>query len=290
MKNIEDENPNYSLEKLRQSNDIAYKWATHFKFAKKKYFHGVLDMYKNKNKYIKRLNSVKRKQFCEDFPNMFYALEAENEIIKQYLNVVNRIIKFLKIESNLVDHYRETGIITLRSSIWNYRTYKDGVKFITFCYNGVFIRLRGERSKLNLYRKRKKRVLERLQSDIFAESATVNFSNICTVEYDMDKEIEHEDVKNLITKAISISNLKEDEVYLLTEFMNRDGLDKSWNSMYRKKFPNAGKDGGVISRQGVHNKLMNIQRRIYFSLKKLGYNFDVKNAAFAKRYKEFEVA
>ena len=289
MKSIDDNNPSYNLDMLRHSNDIAYKWAKHFKFSSNKYLTSVIKMYKNKSFFSAKLSKNNRKLFLEDYTKMFYAIEVENEIIKQYYHVITHIIKKLKIEQSLAEYYIEIGMYTLRQSVWNYRTHEANVKFITFCYNGIHMRLRGERSKLVMYNNRKKRVLERLESDIIKKEDYNGFSNMCVFNHDVNEKIEEEEVQSLFSKAIDISNLQEDELFLLTEYMNRDYLNQNWNEIYRNKFKNTGKNGNTISRQGVHNKLMAIQRKVYLSLLRLGYNIDINKVSFKRRYNEFEV-
>ncbi len=289
MKSIEDSNPLYSLEKLRQANDLLYKWSLHFKFQKNNFLASAIGLYKNKSKFSRRLSKNKRQLFIQDCKTMFYALEVENEIIKQYYYLIIHIMKKLSVDADLDEYYKEIGLHTLRQSIWSYRSHESNVKFITYCFNGVSLRLKGERSKLHQYRNRLKRRLERLESDIFDGSNSGSFSEICPVYDDPSGNLEQVETNYLFMKAIQDSNLKEDETFLLMEYMNRDGLNNDWNKTYRKKYTNTGKDGNTISRQGVHNKLMMIQRKVYLSLTRLGYNFNIVNTRFAKRYNEFEV-
>ena len=272
MKSIEDSNPLYSLEKLRAANDLLYKWGSHFKFPTNNFMAKSIGIYKNKSKYSKRLSKNKRKVFLEDFKTMFYAFEAENEIIKQYYYIILHIIKKLRVDLSLHEYYIEVGLHTLRQSIWTYRSHASNVKFITYCFNGITLRLKGEGSKLHKYNNRLKRRLERLDSDIFGDAEVSGFVEICPVTHNPSENIENEEVNSLFSKAIEIAALKEDEAFLLKEYMSRDNLNTEWNGNYRKKYNNTGKNGNTISRQGVHNKLLFIQKKIYLSLVKLGFD------------------
>lgn len=284
MKNIEDDNPTYSLQQLKISNDIAHKWATHFKFSVNRYLENMIDVYNNKNKYTRILNSKKRKQFNEEYKKMFYALEVENNILKQYYYTILCTIRRIKVPFNLQDHYMEVGLNTLRAAIWNYKTHSCDVKFITYCMKCLQMRLQGERIKIHIHKNRKKRVGEILAIDLIKEdNKNTVFENLNSIieNLDVNNNINH--ANNLYQKIIDNSNLKEDEFFLLKAFMERDRLNTNWVKIYKNKYPTTGKNGNTMSRQGISNKLISIQQKLFYVLIKVtGGKFDILKFPFAK--------
>lgn len=249
-------------EKLKKANAKLHKWAKHFGITIHKKIEFYIDLYKNKEKYYAELPVEKRSQFSKDHKVMFYALQVENAVIKQYYNTILHMIRKFKITTDKVDHFRDAGLYSIRNSIWCFTNHKSKVSFMTFCYNGLFLRFRSEGYKINLKRQRKKYKHFIFATDI-VDSKRTNFFDLATdkkvksvEEIAIDKEHDH-----TIAEIFMKANLDEDELYVIKSYMERDNLNTTWNSDCIEYFKN--KYNRSFSKQAIHNKLFKIQRKLW---------------------------
>ena len=269
-----------SYEKLKKSNGILHKWAKHFGVSIHKKIDFYIDLYKNKDKYYSELPSEKKSKFTKDHKVMFYALQVENALIKQYYNTILHMIRKFKITTDKVDHFRDAGLSSIRNSIWSFTNHKSKVSFMTFCYNGLFLRFRSEGHKVNLKRHRKKYKHFISVTDIVADKK----NNFFELSADQDALPAHQHLinkehENVVAQVFAEANLDEDECFIIKSYMQRDNLNLSWNADCIEFFKS--KYNRSLRKQAIHNKLFKIQRKLWVIYsKKYGLTFYDKNLLF----------
>lgn len=265
-------------DKLRISNDLGKKWRERFRVSKNDHMKFMINMMKDKSKYLKKLEQRFRSQFVKDYPKMFYAYEVENIIIEQYYNCVSHCMTKLNIAEHLREDFHAIGLTSLRSGVWNFRTHKVKASLFTYCFNGVFNRILGLRTKHAKALNRANRAKIHLETDYYkAAKDTLRLSQACVVHVDYDKAIEEKESADLFKLLLEKTELKEDELFLLNKYITRNDGNQNWCSVYRDKFTHA--DGKKLSRQGVHVKLAIIKKKLwqtYAKLKNLPY-YDKRN-------------
>lgn len=266
--------------KLRKSNDLGKKWADRLDIGVNFYLQYMIDLKKNYEKYKNKLEHKFRSQFSKDYRKMWYALEVEDILIRQYEPCIYKIaLKFCKDESKM-DEYISLGMRTVRQSVWQYRTHKFKASFFTFVYNGLFQRLRGFRSKqLKVLKGRKKFVVFN-EADLKSGDG----KNVFNLENRPEKEKPHvfEDEKiwyeNMIKTVIDGSVLSSEEKVLINMYMQRNDEHPDWCQKFRNLYPK--QDGKIMSRQGVHNKLREIQKKMWITYRRV----QIKNIQSGVRF------
>lgn len=258
--------------KLRESNSLGKKWADRFGVSVNFYLVHMIDVKNNYEKYKNQLEQKYRSQFSKDYKKMWYALEVEDVLIRQYEPCIHKLaIKFCKDDSKM-DEYISLGMRTVRQSVWQFRTHKSKASFFTFVYNGLFQRLRGFRFKQIKAKKSRKNVITYNEVDLRSNHSDNHFSLANHPEKEKFHYYEDEEIwyRNMLEKLINSAVLSSDEKVLLDMFMRRKDDFPDWCHQYREKYPK--KDGGVMSRQAVHNKLQYIQKKIWIAYRRMQYN------------------
>jgi len=268
------------FDKLRKANGMLVKWGKHFGVTAHKKIEFYIDLYKNKDKYYSELPTEKKPQFTKDHRVMFYALQVENAIIKQYYNTILHMIRKFRITTDKVDHFRDAGLSSIRNSVWSFTNHKSKVSFMTFCYNGLFLRFRSEGHKLHVKRQRKKYKHFISVSDIVADKKNNFFDLAADHSYvSADEHLMNKEHDMVISQVFTEANLDEDERFIIKSYMGRDNLNVTWNSdcieFYKSKYNRS------ISKQAIHNKLFKIQRKLWaIYSKKCDLNFFDKSLLF----------
>lgn len=264
--------------KLRISNDLGKKWRERFGVQKNDHLKFMIAMMKDKNKYLNSLENKYKSQFSKDYKKMFYAYEIENIVIEQFYHCVAHCISKLNIPEHLREDFHTIGLTSLRSAVWNFRTHKIKAGLFTFCFNGVFNRILGLRTKHAKSLKRSKKAKLHLETDYFqSQSNTQQLTRICSVSVDYDKNIQEAECAEIYKNLLENTELKTDELFLLQNYLTRNEGTANWCQIYREAFPNS--NGKMISRQGVHVKLAIIKKKLwktYALLRNVSY-FDPKN-------------
>jgi hypothetical protein len=260
------------VEKLRKSNDLAFKWFKRTGLPKNDYLSWVFNCWKKPEDFKKTLTPAYRSAFAKDLKILFYAAKVENDVIKQYEHMISFILKKISHSENQREDLIAIGLIAIRNTCWQFRTVKTkfGGKcgFTTFCHNSIFLRLRSEMSRQRAYKKRcDARIIINLESDM-------NEFDINNVNIDSRKKIQEADETNeLVSRLIASANLDEHEIHLFGCLRGRLEIDqhsenKLWYSSYLQKykhlFPN-----GKISREGLRLRVLKLQRKLWFHLHKV---------------------
>ena len=269
------------FEKLRKSNDLVKKWLTRLKAKQNQFMVTVQDMRKNPKKYMDKLEQKYKSSFAKDQKTMYYAAEVENILLEQYYPMVISILKKLKISDYYFDDCLMHGLISVRNSVWQFKSHKFKASFFTFCYKGAYMRIFGRRCKLlKKYRAKKKSNLQIVcETDLCGINKDKNYIENTINKFSKAPEIVEVSVENDINLLLKECDLNEEELFIITKYINREPRKCGWNEEYRNKYPKA--DGSIMSKQGVHNKLMSIQKKIYkVYCNKIGNKPDHKKIKF----------
>ena len=264
--------------KLRVSNDLGKKWAERLGIKKNRHLKFMIDLMKNKKKYLDLLDSRYKSQFSKDYSKMFYAYEIENIVVEQYYHCVAHCLAKLNIPEHLRDDFQAIGLMGLRSAVWNFRTHKTNATLFTYCFNGVFNRILGLKTKHAKSFNKVRKIKLHLETDYFNPSYNSRqLNNICSINVDFDIQIQEKECAEIYAQLLEKTNLKEDEIFLLQNYLTRNEGTANWCQLYRDKYPN--ESGNKLSRQGVHVKLDIVKRKLwktYSTIRKTNY-LDPKN-------------
>lgn len=259
------------LNKLRKSNDLAFKWFCRTGLPKKDYLRWVINCWKNPEAYKKTLAPSMRSAFAKDIKNMFYAAEIENDVIKQYENMVAYVLKKVRYEQNMLEDLKAYGLHAIRNCCWQYRSVKARFVaqcgFTTFCHNSVFMRIRSELSKIRTKSRRRHKKFKICSESNFGPKFKLNSFGKCRTEHDFFGEQEKDSLfNNLVTRA----NLDEQEMFLLNCLVARTEIDnnsevKVWYTPYLQKYQHTFPHG-KISREGMRLRVLKLQRKLWFHL------------------------
>ena len=176
--------------KLRVSNDLGKKWAERLGIKKNSHLKFMIDLMKNKKKYLDLLDSRYKSQFSKDYSKMFYAYEIENIVVEQYYHCVAHCLAKLNIPEHLRDDFQAIGLMGLRSAVWNFRTHKTNATLFTYCFNGVFNRILGLKTKHAKSFNKVRKIKLHLETDYFNPSYNSRqLNNICSINVDFDIQI-----------------------------------------------------------------------------------------------------
>lgn len=252
---------NVDFNRLRRSNDLAWKWFARTKLHKNKYINWVFNLKKNPQEFKNTLSPSMKSAFAKDLKELFYAAEIENDLISQYVPMVTHILKKVTYKEIYKDELSSMGLIAIRNAVWQYRNIGYKCSFTTYCHSSVFMRITGEISKLRtIYRRRAKRCTMTLYSDI---NNDVKFNDIA-LSLDKDTGMETAEILN---KTIELMNLKKEEKYLLNLLINRSGAIRGqeiWYQPYlnncKKSFPN-----GRLTKEAVRLRVLKLQKNFWIN-------------------------
>lgn len=254
-----------NFEKLRKSNDLLKKWHTRFKIKKSGFMQFMQNMRKNPQFYINKLEQQYKSAFSKDHKTMFYASEVENILLEQYYPMLINIIKKLHIEECHFDDCLTHGLLSIRNSVWQFRSHERKASFFTFCYNGAYIGILGKKFNLTKKTKIQNNIKTINESDIYNPQQNGNFLQTIICKSSNPHEIYEKLFTNDIKTLLKECDLNSQELEIINRYINRyseTGTGRcKWLNEYRKQFPKA--DGKIMSKQAVHQKLARIQRKIW---------------------------
>lgn len=259
------------LKRLRKSNDLAFKWFSRTGLSKNAYLNWVIQCWKNPDNFKQTLTPPMRSAFAKDIKNMFYAAEVENDIIKQYENMIPYILQKIRHDHNMFEDLKAHGLHAIRNCCWQYRTVRarfvSQCGFTTFCHNSIFLRIRSEISKVKaLKNRRNKKFTISTESHMGKTFSLSNFESISLKE-DSFAEQEKDALFNTL---ISRAQLDEQEKFLLDCLVARTEIDnnselKVWYTPYLQKYRHTFPKG-KISREGMRLRVLKLQRKLWFHL------------------------
>lgn len=269
------------FKKLRKCNDVCKKWADRSNIGKNDYINFIINLRKNPHFYKDQLEVRFRCQFVKDVKYMFYAFDIENIVVEQFYHSVSSILTNLRITGNQRDELFSVGLYAIRSAVLNFRNHKSNASLFTFVYNGIYQKITGNIFKEKLKTKRRKNFCIN-ESDIFGNKKNkLNMESMAFEKINYDESLEHEEAKDCINKLFLESDLTQDEIYLMNQYMRRDIDSPTWNAKYRENFEKI--NGKKISKQGVFCKLAKIQRKMWATYSK------IKNVPFFDRSNKFQM-
>lgn len=252
------------VERLRKSNDLAWKWFCRSDADKRLFFSWSINLWKNPNEFKKTLSSAMKSAFSKDLKNMFYANEIESLVIAQYHAMVKFILKKIKHTEQEHDHLLNTGLNAVRISCWQFRTVGKKCGFTTFCHNSVFLRIKGDKNKEFITKKRRSE-----KFIIFSQNEFDEKFDICQIQ---DKDFRNlkfdfEEAKEILAEVVKRAKLEEHELFLLESLIKRFDHIKSednnlWYSEYLKRYSNTFPNGR-ISREGLRQRVIKVQKKIW---------------------------
>jgi hypothetical protein len=256
--------------RLRRCNDLCWKWAQRLGVKQHDYIRFAVRMRNDLEGLKNQLEVRYRCQFVKDCKVMFYAMEVEEILVKQYTAMIFSIYRRLRIPQNEHEELITEGLVAIRNAVWHFRNISGAkASFTTFCYNSIMLRIRGIRIKD--YRKRQRRdnlaymnnssdMSEKFSFDVFPKDYSQNLE-----EFNPSSEID---------SILELCKLTEKEIYLIRSFMSRfqcgnfeNRPDGHWYDNFIQKFPNP-RFNTNYSRQGVYNQLVRVQMKILYIMKK----------------------
>ena len=254
------------FERLKKANGICLKWADRLKVSKNSYIKFCVKLMTNFKERRTLFPPSYWAQLAKDRKVMFYAAEVEDVLVRQYHAMIFRIFKVLRIPPEVQPDLETEGMMAIRSAVWHFRNHKGNATFTTFCYNAIFMRVRG------FYGKMKKNMARRCQTfHVFSESDIDN-------EVRFEQLIGHEDevyretgtLEQELAKVLALANLNENEQELITAYINRHG-NPAWSRNYRHKVGSPVNKDRPLSKQATHIHLDKVQRKIFSVLQNMGY-------------------
>jgi hypothetical protein len=216
-----------------------------------------------------------RSAFSKDFKTMFYASEVQDILVTQYSQMVHKVLNYIYIKPGTENYdgmYNE-GLLSIVYSTWSFRNVKAKCSFSTFCYNTLFMRLRG--IKFKEYKKEKRRgdkVNIYFESD---RSEQLSLSDHAAKQIDPIDFVEPVDI--VLNKLIYAANLDEADAFIIKAFSNRnERLEKGvWYKEFSERFTHTFKLNR-ITKQGLQQRVKRIHAKLWFHYKKMyGDSIDV---------------
>jgi hypothetical protein len=252
-------------ERLRKSNDLAWKWFCRSDADKRQFFSWSISVWKNPNEFKKTLSPAMKSAFTKDLKNMFYAKQIESVVITQYHAMVKFVLNKIRHTDQEYDHLLNIGLNAVRVACWQFRTVGNKCGFTTFCHNSVFLRIKSDKSKefiLKTRRSKKALILSQSEFDEKFDMRQIQDRDFRNLQFDF------EEAKEILGEVVKRAKLKEHELFLLESLIKRfDHIqsedNRLWYSEYIKKygdtFPN-----GRISREGLRQRVVKLQKKIWF--------------------------
>lgn len=257
------------FKKLKKANDLLFKWAQRFGISKNKFVRWAIALPKNYDEHKKLLPIPLRSAFSKEKNVMFYAGQVQSILVDQYSQMIHKILKYINISKcneQYEDMYGE-GLIAIMYATWSYRNVGNKCSFTTFCYNTLFMRLKG--IKFKQYRKEKNRGAKAM---IFSE--TDQGDNFLLSDFfnsnDPEPACFHESVGIVLEKLIIAANLDESDAFLIKSYSNRkERLDKGlWYQEFSEKFTHTFKLNR-ITKQGLQQRVKRLHAKLWFHYKKI---------------------
>ena len=251
--------------KLRRCNDLLWKWFCRSGEKQNKYYSWVIACWQNPERFKKTLTPPMKSAFAKEVKFMFYAAEIEEAVIKQYEKMIPHVLKKLKFQNHDFDDLYQVGMHAIRKCVWHYRNMSVKCGLTTFCFNSIFLRIRGQLSKVSTLKNRR----EKKFSISFENEMDVNFklsNSHCRLR--KHKEIEFDETPELLKKILQKADFKQDEVYLIELLLKRhDHIptedDKLWYSKYLSNFAHTFPKN-KITREGFRQRLLKLQQKFWF--------------------------
>ena len=250
---------------LRKANYLLFKWSKRENISKTFFVRWCLQTYKNLDEYKKTLPVNMRSAFAKDVKVMFYALEVEDSLIKKYTQMIWFIITKLKIKEQLYEDMYSLGLLTIRNSIWQYRTHKTKCSFTTWVHNSLFLRIKGN------YNKEMKKLLTRKKyvyniTDYSSELVMEEFSDRSNY-FLQDSELL--DANESYAEMLKHAKLSESELFMLETFMKRHDKiymadKKSWHQEYAVRYQSESITG-KLTREAIRQRLMKLLRKCWIA-------------------------
>jgi len=265
------------FERLKKSNDLILKWGQRFKISKNKFVRWATALPRKLQEHKKLLAPNMRCAFVKDAKTMFYAIEVQGILVEQYEQMVHKILKSIYITQDMEiydDMYNE-GLIAIMYASWSFRNVKNKCAFTTFCFNTLYMRLRGIKNKN--YRKEQRRGNKVQVYNECQQGEDFDLSN-----YAVAKEVWPEDlienVDVVMEKLIVSAKLDEADAYLMKEYAKRkEKTEKGvWYQEFHKKFLHTFKTNR-LTRQGLQQRVKKLKAKLLFYYKKL-YNPEIQVA------------
>lgn len=250
--------------RLRKANDLIKKWYDRFQIEKKYFMPFLCDLQKNFQKYYDMLPVNYRGTFKKDYKEMFYAAEVENALVEQFVPMVISILKRLHVESQFHETLFVDGMLSVRNSVWKFKTHKNKASFFSYAYNGCLTRIWSRRSKLRKESKAKRNKIAIFnESDICKSlSNSVGINKINDPRSQTPEEIVINRFDYDVDALFERAELSEDEKKLIKIYMTRkDHGNENWSAIYRRD--NKKPDGTEMSRQAVDNRIVYIQYKLW---------------------------
>ena len=255
--------------RLKKSNDLLLKWGNRLGVCKNRFVRWAIGAMKNPEAQKKLLPVVMRSAFAKDCKSMFYASEVQSILVEQYEQMIHKILKYIYItqDKEIYQDFYNEGMIAIMYATWSYRTVKNKCNFTTFCYNTLFMRLRGMKNKD--YRKQQRRTSKKM---IYTEcDQGENFSLADYAEKDnSDQYSLIEPIDIVLEKLISAANLNEADAFLIKAYTNRkERLEKGvWYHDFQQKFTHTFKHNR-ITKQGLQQRVKKLHAKLWFHYKKM---------------------
>lgn len=249
--------------RLQKANDLLLKWSKREKVNKNIFVRWCLQTYSNLDQYKKKLPVNMRSAFAKDAKLMFYAMDVEEILIKQYTQMIWFMIRKINVKEEFHDDMYSLGLQCIRNSIWQYRNHKTKCSFTTWVHNSLFLRIKGNYNKQLKKKINKKRYIYNI-SDYSDELIMDDFSD--NHNYFMEA-FDSEDAANSYSKMIQAANLSESELFMLESFMKRHDRiymenKKSWHEEYADRYQSS---TGKITREAIRQRLMKLLRKCWIA-------------------------
>ena len=251
--------------KLRKCNDLLWKWFIRTGQRKGQYYNWVIECWKNPEQFKKTLPINMRSAFAKESKTMFYAADIESDMIAQYQALVSHVMKRLRYNPQEHDDLFAVGLHAIRKACWQFRTVSIKCNFTTFCFSSVYMRLRGELSKKHVLKvRRDKKALFSYANELPENFSIENFSeNRPSLDH---TELDETDV--LVQNIIKKAGLENHELFLFHLLLKRGDHvpsegNRLWYSSYFQRYQHTFPKG-KITRQGFHQRLLQLQQKIWF--------------------------
>jgi hypothetical protein len=224
------------FDRLRKSNGLLYKWSIYFEIKNCSFLNFVYKFQKNKNVFFKKIKCpVKRVEFLDDWDFMFFARKIENDLIRQYMPVVFKVLRRFKIKNQeIYENAFDVAISALRGSVWRYRL--ETVKFLSYAMTGIICAVRGYVfHEKEIFKRKQPKMISICRSEVNDSIYAENVTLCCPKSLEPWQQIEDEIQLNEKNIA-KLSGLTTDETYLLKLKLKNPKYREKFIEYYTKKY------------------------------------------------------
>ena len=262
--------------RLKKSNDLLLKWGNRLGICKNRFVRWAIGAMKNPDEQKKLLPVPMRSAFAKDCKSMFYAAEVQDILVEQYEQMIHKILKYIYItqDQDIYEDFYNEGMIAIMYATWSFRNVKNKCVFTTFCYNTLFMRLRGMKNKG--YRKQQRREIKKTVYNETSQGENFHLSNFAAKE-EQEAYAFVEPVDCVLEKLITAAKLDEEDAYLIKAYSNRKNNLKKvvWYEDFRQKYTHTFKSNR-ITKQGLQQRLKKIRAKLWFYYKKMyGTDYEI---------------